>query len=122
LGYDLGTFFCNAMSEEQISALLAKLKLDADLRQKLKSTGELSEAIKLIKEAGFDLTIADILRYDAGKTFSLSDSELEAVAGGFATDPRGGNSECVPICHDMFVSQYFACNSNKGNWGPGMCN
>ena len=57
-----------AMSEEQLSALLAKLKDDAGLREKLQGAGDLDAAVAMAKEAGFDLTKADWLKYQAKQT------------------------------------------------------
>ena len=79
-----------AMSEEQLSALLAKLKDDAGLQEKLKGAADLDAAIALAKEAGFDVSKADWLKYQAQQTLELSDAELEGVAGG---KPQG---EWVP--------------------------
>ena len=70
-----------AMSEEQLSALLAKLKDDAVLLEKLKGAVDLDAAVAIAKEAGFDVSEADWLRYQASKA-ELSDQELESVAGG----------------------------------------
>ena len=70
------------MSEEQLSALLAKLKGDAGLLEKLKGAGDLDTAVAIAKEAGFDVSKADWLRYQAKQTLELSDEELEGVAGG----------------------------------------
>ena len=70
------------MSEEQLSALLAKLKGDAELQEKLKGAADLDAAVALAKEAGFDVTKADWLKYQAKLTFELSDEELEGIAGG----------------------------------------
>jgi len=74
-----------AMSEEQLAALLAKLKDDAGLQEKLKGAADLDAAIALAKEAGFDVSKADWLKYEAKQTLKLSDEELESVAGGTAT-------------------------------------
>ena len=71
-----------AMSEEQLSALLAKLKDDAGLQEKLKGAADLDAAVALAKEAGFDVSKADWLKYQAKQTLELSDEELEGVAGG----------------------------------------
>ena len=71
-----------AMSEEQLSALLAKLNDDAGLREKLQASADLDAALALAKEAGFDVSKADWLRYQANQTLELSDEELEEVAGG----------------------------------------
>ena len=72
------------MSEEQLTALLAKLKEDAGLQEKLKGAADLDAAVALAKEAGFDVSKADWLKYQAKQTIELSDEELEGVAGGTA--------------------------------------
>ena len=74
------------MSEEQLSALLAKLKEDAGLQEKLQGAGDLDDAVAIAKAAGFDVSKADWLRYQAKQTIELSEEELEGVAGG---DPAG---------------------------------
>jgi predicted ribosomally synthesized peptide with nif11-like leader len=73
------------MSEEQLSALFARLKEDTGLREKLKSATDLSTAVALAKESGFDVSKADWLRHHAKQTIELSDEELENVAGGKET-------------------------------------
>jgi predicted ribosomally synthesized peptide with nif11-like leader len=73
------------MSEEQLTALLAKLKDDAGLQEKLKGAADLDAAVALAKEAGFDVSKADWLKYQAKQTLELSDEELEDVAGGICT-------------------------------------
>ena len=70
------------MSEEQLAALLAKLKEDAGLQQKLQGAADLDAAVALAKDAGFDISKADWLKYQAQQTLELSDEELEGVAGG----------------------------------------
>ena len=72
------------MSEEQLAALLAKLKEDAGLQEKLKGAAHLDAVVALLEEAGFDISKADLLRYQAKQTLELSDEELEGVAGGTA--------------------------------------
>jgi predicted ribosomally synthesized peptide with nif11-like leader len=67
---------------EQITALLAKLQEDADLREKLQGANDLDAAEALVKEAGFDVTKADWLRYLEEQSLELSDKELSEVAGG----------------------------------------
>ena len=73
------------MSEEQLSVLLAKLKEDAGLQEKLKSATDFDAAVALAKEAGFDVCKAAWLKYQAKQPHELSDEELEDVAGGFLT-------------------------------------
>jgi predicted ribosomally synthesized peptide with nif11-like leader len=70
------------MSEEQLTALLAKLKDDAGLREKLQDAVDLDAAVAMAKEAGFDVSKSDWLKYQAKQTLELSDEELEGVAGG----------------------------------------
>ena len=76
-----------AMSEEQLKALLAKLKEDAGLKEKFQGAGDLDAAVAMAKEAGFDVSKADWLKYqakpDLGELRELNDEELEEVAGGF---------------------------------------
>ena len=71
------------MSEEQLSALLAKLKEGGGLREKLQGAADLDAAVAMAKEAGFDVSKADWLKYQGSKTLELSDEELEGVSGGF---------------------------------------
>jgi predicted ribosomally synthesized peptide with nif11-like leader len=79
------------MSEEQLSALLAKLKEDTSLQEKLKGcqahnqkegAADLDAVVAMAQEAGFDVSKADWLRHQAKQTLELSDEELESVAGG----------------------------------------
>ena len=70
------------MSEEQLAALLAKLKNDAGLQEKLKGAADLDAVLAIAKEAGFDINKAAWLRYQAKQTIELSDDELEGVTGG----------------------------------------
>ena len=70
------------MSEKQLAALLAKLKEDNGLQNKLKGAADLDAAVALAKEAGFDVSKADWLKYQAQQTLELSNEELEGVAGG----------------------------------------
>ena len=77
-----------AMSEEQLTALLAKLKDDAGLREKLQDAAGLDTAVALAKEAGFYLSKADLLKYQAQQTLELSDEELKGVAGGNHQQPN----------------------------------
>ena len=76
------------MSEEQLAALLAKIKEDAGLQEKLKGAADLNALLTIAKEAGFDVSKADWLKYKEKQTLELDDEELEDVAG-------GGMRECV---------------------------
>jgi len=69
------------MSEEQLAALLAKLKDDAGLQEKLKGAADLDAVLAIANEAGFDISKAAWLRYQANQTLELSDEELEGFLG-----------------------------------------
>jgi predicted ribosomally synthesized peptide with nif11-like leader len=70
------------MSEEQLSALLAKLNEDPGLQEKLQGAADLDAAVGIAKEAGFDVSKDDYERHLANQTVELSDEELEGVSGG----------------------------------------
>ena len=70
------------MSEEQLAALIAKLKDDEGFQEKLKGAADLDAVLAIAKDAGFEISKPDWLRYQAKKTIELSDEELEGVAGG----------------------------------------
>jgi predicted ribosomally synthesized peptide with nif11-like leader len=72
------------MSEEQLTTLLAKIKDDAGLREKLQGVANLDAALALVKEAGFDVSKEAWLKYQANQTQELSDADLESVAGGLS--------------------------------------
>jgi predicted ribosomally synthesized peptide with nif11-like leader len=63
------------MALDQPAALLAKLKDDAVLWEKLKGAADLDGALALPKEAGFDVRKADWFKYQANQTLKLSDEE-----------------------------------------------
>ena len=62
--------------------MIAILNDDADLREKLQGAADLDAALILAREAGFDVSKAEWIRYQASQTSELSDAELESVAGG----------------------------------------
>ena len=87
-----------AMSEEQLAALIAKLKDDEGLQEKLKGASDLVAVLVIAKEAGFDVSKADWLRYQAKQTIELSDEELEGVAGGIAVEGAEWKPSGIPNC------------------------
>jgi hypothetical protein len=70
------------MSEQQLSDFLAAVKDDPGLQEKLKGASNLEAAVAMAQEAGFDVSKADWLRYQAKQVLELTDEELEGVAGG----------------------------------------
>ena len=76
-----------AMSEEQLSAFLAKLKDDAGLQEKFKGAADLDAAVAIAKEAGYEVSKAEWLKAEAIQSSSsqkmeMSDEELAGVTGG----------------------------------------
>jgi predicted ribosomally synthesized peptide with nif11-like leader len=72
------------MSTDQLSALVAKLKDDKNLREKLLSIADFDAALTLVQEAGFEVRKADLLRYQANQVLNLSDDQLERMKGSIA--------------------------------------
>ena len=87
------------MSEEQLLVLLAKINEDAGLQEKLKGAADLDAFLTIAKEAGFYVSKADWLKYQAQQTLELSEEELEGVAGGKAVWKRTG----VDTWHDYCI-------------------
>ena len=79
------------MSEEQLKALLEKVKADTSLQEKLKEAASPEAAIEIAKEAGFAITAEDIQSMKSS-TVELSDEELEGAAGG-----GSGLYGCPPV-------------------------
>ena len=71
-----------AMSEEQLAALIDAAQRDVGLQEKLKGAADLDAVVAIAKEAGFDVSKAALLRYQANVCLELSDEDLERVAGG----------------------------------------
>jgi predicted ribosomally synthesized peptide with nif11-like leader len=72
------------MSEEQLSAFLAKLKDDTGLQEKLQGAADFDAAVAIAKEAGFEVSKADWLKAQASQILEMSDEKLESVIGGTA--------------------------------------
>ena len=86
------------MSEEQFTALLAKLKDDSGLREKLQGAADIDAALALAKDAGFDVSKPEWLRHQASQTLELSDTELEGAAGGFMSGHSCSPMTAVCLC------------------------
>ena len=69
------------MSEEQLKAFIAKVQADTSLQEQLKAEG--ADVVAIAKAAGFAITTEDLTEHRQ----TLSDDELEGVAGGL-----------LPIC------------------------
>ncbi len=66
------------MSTENAKAFIERFKNDEDFRKELEERASAEERMKFAKARGFDFTINEIAEEKA----SLTDSELEDVAGG----------------------------------------
>ena len=64
------------MSEEQLKAFIAKVQADTSLQEQLKVEG--ADVVAIAKAAGFSITTEDLNT----QRQTLSDAELEGVAGG----------------------------------------
>ena len=67
------------MSEEQLKAFLEKVQADTSLQEQLKAEG--ADVVAIAKAAGFSITTEDLNNHRQ----TLSDDELEGVAGGLGT-------------------------------------
>ena len=91
------------MSEEQLKAFLEAVKADVGLEEKLKGAADLDACVALAKEAGFDVSKADWLKYQSERILELelSDEELEGVTGGKVLS--------VKLCWGNTYDQGMAC-------------
>jgi predicted ribosomally synthesized peptide with nif11-like leader len=97
------------MSEEQLTALLGKLKEDAGLREKLQGAADLDAAVALAKESGFDVNKADWLKHQAQQALELSDAELESTVGGM------GGKETARCSNNCWISNdVTTCDASRG--------
>ena len=82
------------MSENQLELLLQRLKSDSSLRNQFSSTTEPDALLELLEREGFTLTLNDL----GLARQSLTDQELEALAGGNSGDCTAGwGSNCCSI-------------------------
>ena len=97
------------MSEEQLTALLAKLKEDASLREKFQSAADLDAVVAQAREVGFDVSKADWLRYQAKQTLEMSDEELERIAGGKGGQDKYTNNQkkITNCCTDIGFAKLY---------------
>jgi len=68
--------FSNSMSQEQLDAFMSKVKTNADLQSKLKSSNSLDDVRSIAKDHGHEID-------SSAKLSPLSSEELEEVAGGW---------------------------------------
>ena len=80
------------MSEEQLNAFIAKVQGDTSLQEQLKAEG--ADVVAIAKAAGFSIITEDLENRQ-----TLSDDELEGVAGGAWGDQTDKQlTICLPPC------------------------
>ena len=82
------------MSEEQLKAFMEMVKNDAGLAASVKVAKSIDEVISLAKAKGFDL---DKSLVETVNKNSLSDAELESVAGGGEGNLTAPSVLCMSI-------------------------
>ncbi|QNI55217.1 nif11-like leader peptide domain protein [Synechococcus sp. BIOS-E4-1] len=80
------------MSEEQLKAFLEKVKADTSLQEKLKAAADADAVVAITKEAGFSISVDDLK-----SSQSMSEEELEGMAGGAGYYMTGKTAECGPV-------------------------
>ena len=70
------------MSEEQLAALLVRLKEDKAFQERLRGAADLDAAVLMAQEAGFNVSPADWRKEQALQALELNDDELEEASGG----------------------------------------
>lgn len=85
---------------QQIDAFLAKVKESPELQAALNSAADASAAAAIAKGAGFEISAAELIRYQASKVVELSDEELDQVSAG-ASNSLFNTSIC---CHSSWGS------------------
>ena len=71
------------MSQEQLKAFIAKVQAEKSLQEQLNAEG--ADVVAIAKSAGFSITTEDLKAHRQHRqNQTLSDEELESVAGGTA--------------------------------------
>ena len=89
--------FMKSMSEQQPTALLAKIKDDAGLREKLQGAADPNAAVAFAKEAGFEVSKAEWLKAQASQTLELEELSAIAAGGWLASQLLGINDHGMPV-------------------------
>jgi predicted ribosomally synthesized peptide with nif11-like leader len=119
------------MSEEQLKAFLNALEADTGLQAKIKAAvegeidtpDETAAVLAIAKEAGFGITAADLVRFEAQNIMELSDEELERAAGGgfcmFGSRGMGGTrAACGGGGGSVIACRATFNNGGRWNYSP----
>jgi predicted ribosomally synthesized peptide with nif11-like leader len=87
------------MSAEQLTAFWEAVEGDTSLQEKLSTSTdgdidtpiEAAAVVAIAKDAGFTITVGDLLKADAQAILEMNDEDLEKVAGGFFGRPQLSN-------------------------------
>ena len=98
------SFALPAMSEEQLSALLAKIKEDVGLQEKLKGAADLDAFLAIANEAGFDViasrAFASLVDFTAWSRAALNPGGVwMAMKGKDPVDEIAALPEDVAVFH-----------------------
>ena len=77
--------------EDQIAALMAELKINKDLQEKLMSAPNSQSVKQILEETGLSISDVDIERIES----TLVEAELEAFAGGVCWSWTT-SADCIP--------------------------
>ena len=92
------------MSEEQLKAFLEKVKADTSLQEQLKAAKDADTVVVIAKAAGLSISTDDLTKAQP----TLSEEELEGVAGGVACTPD--SQKYVPTFPDESVDNIQFCD------------
>jgi len=104
------------MSEEQLKALLEKVKGDISLQEKLNAAADVHAVVAIAKEAGFSISADDLTKAQSelsDQELQLSDQELESVAGGGAACWARWS---IPWPDTETSRDLFGCKPEKPPW------
>ncbi len=74
------------MSEEELTALLKAIMKENSLQEMIKPSSNLQEVVALAREAGIDISNADLQKLREILKLELSDADLERISGGADPD------------------------------------
>ncbi|EAU73018.1 Nif11-like leader peptide family natural product precursor [Synechococcus sp. RS9916] len=90
--------------QKRLEAFLEKVKADTSLQEKLKAAADTNAVVAIAKDAGFSISADDLTKAQP----TLSEEELEGVAGGVACTPD--SQKYVPTFPDESVVNIQFCD------------
>ena len=113
------------LSEEDLTRFLEAVRQDFSLKEKIEAEGV--DPVAIAMEAGFSITQAELIRYQAGRVQALKGEDLEDAAGGTSISifpigiPVEGNPapERSPASKVSFRSPSGPLGGRHGGWQVG---